>query len=382
MSIAVRDAVAVGDHQRRPVVGLGLAERRAASAAGRRPSRPARRRRCRSAIACSARSFVRRRLAGGGELRDRAERRRLGHLPAGVGVDLGVEHQHVDVAPAGEHVVQPAGADVVGPAVAADDPHAAPDQVVERRCAGRRPPAPSSCVEPPLAARRRRSRCARSSDSRSCGASGSRPPARAPDLRRAARDRRRRASSVWRSAASRKPEPELGVVLEQRVRPRRAAAVGVGRPRRGRQVAAVDRRAAGRVGDRQPVAEQLREQLEVRASRRSRRRRRRTRTAAPGTGCRGPCRSPRASGRSTGSVSKNAMFSRSAATQRLARVEVDRLATGLAAAPRPGRPRRTARSRCSPRRTPAACSGCPAGPGALSGADRKPSGAPSSAHGS
>ena len=59
-------------------------------------------------------------------------------------------------------------------------------------------------------------------------------------------------------------EPELGVVLEQGVRPRRAAPVGVGRPRRGRQVAAVDRRAAGGVGDHQPVAEQLREQLDVR----------------------------------------------------------------------------------------------------------------------
>ena len=59
-------------------------------------------------------------------------------------------------------------------------------------------------------------------------------------------------------------EPELGVVLEERVRPGRAAPVGVGRPRRGRQVAAVDRRAAGRVGDHQPVAEQLREELQVR----------------------------------------------------------------------------------------------------------------------
>ena len=48
----------------------------------------------------------------------------LGRLAAGVGVDLGVEHQHVDVASAGQHVVQAAEADVVGPAVAADDPDA------------------------------------------------------------------------------------------------------------------------------------------------------------------------------------------------------------------------------------------------------------------
>ena len=44
---AVRDAVAVGDDQRRPVVRLRLAERTAASAAGRRPSRPGRRTRSR-----------------------------------------------------------------------------------------------------------------------------------------------------------------------------------------------------------------------------------------------------------------------------------------------------------------------------------------------
>ena len=58
-------------------------------------------------------------------------------------------------------------------------------------------------------------------------------------------------------------EPELRVVLEQRVGPRRTPPVGVGGPRRGGQVAAVDRRAAGRVGDHQPVTEELREQLEV-----------------------------------------------------------------------------------------------------------------------
>src|SRR5690606_11076841 len=43
---------------------------------------------------------------------------------AGVGVDLGDEHQDVDVAAGGEHMIQAAVADVVGPAVAADDPDA------------------------------------------------------------------------------------------------------------------------------------------------------------------------------------------------------------------------------------------------------------------
>ena len=56
--------------------------------------------------------------------------RRLRHLAAGVGIDLGVEHQDVDVAARCEHVIEPAVADVVGPAVAADDPDALLDQVV------------------------------------------------------------------------------------------------------------------------------------------------------------------------------------------------------------------------------------------------------------
>ena len=70
------------------------------------------------------------RLAAGGELGHRPPRGRLGRLAAGVGVDLGVQHQQVDVLAGGQHVVDPARADVVGPAVAADDPHAAPDQLV------------------------------------------------------------------------------------------------------------------------------------------------------------------------------------------------------------------------------------------------------------
>jgi hypothetical protein len=43
-------------------------------------------------------------------------------LAAGVGVNLGIEHEDVDVASAGEHVIEAAVADVISPAVAADDP--------------------------------------------------------------------------------------------------------------------------------------------------------------------------------------------------------------------------------------------------------------------
>jgi len=59
-------------------------------------------------------------------------------------------------------------------------------------------------------------------------------------------------------------QAELRVVLEQRVRPRGAAAVRVLRPRRGRQVPAVDRGAPGGVRDQDAVPVHLGEQLQVR----------------------------------------------------------------------------------------------------------------------
>ena len=59
-------------------------------------------------------------------------------------------------------------------------------------------------------------------------------------------------------------EAEFGVVFEERVCPGRAAAVGVLRPRRRRQIAAEDRGTAGGVRDDGAVAEELRHQLQVR----------------------------------------------------------------------------------------------------------------------
>ena len=59
-------------------------------------------------------------------------------------------------------------------------------------------------------------------------------------------------------------QPELGVVLEQRVRPGRPTPFAVHRPGRNREVAAVNRGTASGVGDLQPVAEQLRENLQIR----------------------------------------------------------------------------------------------------------------------
>ena len=59
-------------------------------------------------------------------------------------------------------------------------------------------------------------------------------------------------------------QAELGIVFKQRVRPGRSAAFGILGPGRGRQIAAVDRRAAGGVGDHRAVAEELRNQLQIR----------------------------------------------------------------------------------------------------------------------
>ena len=68
-----------------------------------------------------------------GKLGHRSAWGRLRRLPAGVRVDLGVQHQDLHIAARGKNVVQSAETDVIGPAVAADDPDAPPDQGVGHR---------------------------------------------------------------------------------------------------------------------------------------------------------------------------------------------------------------------------------------------------------
>ena len=69
-------------------------------------------------------------LARSGKLRHLAQVGGLGRLSAGVGIHLGVKHKDVHVLAGGQHVVQSAVADVVGPAVAAEDPHGLLAQIV------------------------------------------------------------------------------------------------------------------------------------------------------------------------------------------------------------------------------------------------------------
>ncbi len=61
-------------------------------------------------------------LAGSGELGDRAGGGRLGGLPAGVGVYLGIEDHHIDVLTRRHDMVDPSEADVVGRSVSQENP--------------------------------------------------------------------------------------------------------------------------------------------------------------------------------------------------------------------------------------------------------------------
>ena len=117
----MRDAVAVGDDQGWPIVGLGLDERlECLLVAG--SHRHARHIDAAIGHRQHAQVFLGRTLAARGEFCHRAARRGLRCLPSRIGVDLGIQHQDVDIAPASQHMVEAAKADVIGPAIAADDP--------------------------------------------------------------------------------------------------------------------------------------------------------------------------------------------------------------------------------------------------------------------
>ena len=276
----VGDAVAVGDHERRPVERLGLAQRkqRLALVGTHRDPRH---------VHAAVRDRLERQvllghvLPGRRELRHRSERRRLRHLAARVRVDLGVEHQHVDVEAACQHVVEPAASDVVRPAVAPDDPDAAPDEVVDDapQVVGRRP---GDAVEPALqlvdpAALRAELGLGHLRQPR-----GSRPP----DRRRPGRRGGPRAA---RGPGAHARRPSGGSRARTRRCPRTASST---RPARGRRCSASTASSAGcrrrststRSRSRSSAGRRTAETAASgTASRRSRRTLPRTRTAAAGT---------------------------------------------------------------------------------------------------
>ena len=73
------------------------------------------------------------RLAAGSKFSDCAARRRLGILAAGIGINLSIEHQNIDVFASRQHMVKATETNVVSPAVTANDPHDAPVQIFSNR---------------------------------------------------------------------------------------------------------------------------------------------------------------------------------------------------------------------------------------------------------
>ena len=224
--VAVRDAVAVRDHERRAGVGLGLLDGLDGLEVLRAERDP---RDVDVAVAHrhQAEVLLAGLLAGDGELGGGAERRRLRLLASRVRVDLGVEHEHVDVVGQREHVVEAAEADVVGPAVAADDPDGLLDEVVaERRRACRAAGAVERRELAGAAAPRARAgpRSPASVDWSASRISRARPPAeRRAAARRAAAARARRGCRAPGACRGRTPRcPRRGSSTRPGPRPSRS----------------------------------------------------------------------------------------------------------------------------------------------------------------
>ena len=206
-------------------------------------------------------------LPGRRELRDRAALRGLRRLAAGVGVDLGVEHEDVHVAARRQHVVEPAEADVVGPPVAADEPHALAHEVARhhREARGVDARGRRRIAREQLPAAAPRARAARAiCGSVSCGLSRIARARSSPTNGREPFEQERGRSRACASTPRRIPSPNSALSSNSELFHDGPAPLGVGRPRRGRQVRAVDRRATGGVGDDHAVAEELAHELDVR----------------------------------------------------------------------------------------------------------------------
>ena len=129
MSYPCCDAVTVGDDQRWTIIGFGFEEGLEGLLVVEAHGDA-----CHVDVAIShgdqAKVLLGQAFAAHGKFGNCRARRGLAGLSAGVGIDFGVEHQHVDVAAGSQHVIETAVADIVGPAVAAHDPHGFLDQAV------------------------------------------------------------------------------------------------------------------------------------------------------------------------------------------------------------------------------------------------------------
>ena len=194
-------------------------------------------------------------------------------------IHFGIEHQQVHVAPAGEYMIEAAVADVIGPAVAADDPHAflhqhvgEGQQLLSLRGVHRLQFLLQKFDALPLIVNvrfiflRRREQLA-------CETS---------PIVDASRCTSSRANSVCLSMESLKSQAELGIVFKEGIRPSRSAAVEFLAQGVVWQVPAVDRRAAGRIGDYAAISKKLRNQLQIWRLTATRTRLLRIQTEAPG----------------------------------------------------------------------------------------------------
>ena len=206
------------------------------------------------------RSFLKVGLPPAAELGHGPQRGGLGGLAAGVGVDLGIQHQDVDVAPGGEDVVHAAVADVVGPAVTADDPDTALDQLLADPLQG----AGLGACDALELLLEGGDALALLVDPRLGGLIRAQQPVGqvGADL---VRQGAHQVAALIRLLVHRQAQAqaELGVVLEQGVVPGRASPLRVHRVGGGGQVAAVDGGAAGGIGDQHAVAEELGGELDV-----------------------------------------------------------------------------------------------------------------------
>ena len=266
---ALLDAVRVGDDERGTVVVLGLVEGldRGGRIGAHRDVRDV------DVLVLhlhEAQVLLGLHLAGRRELGDGAGGGGLGSLAAGVGIHFRVHHQDLDVLARGEHVVETAVADVVRPAVAAQDPDGLADQIVghrEERLLGGALAVATAEELFKLGHRRAHFLHALALDVILVDGL---------DALEDGLDFGRRFGvgqhlvhqlegvGLELVGGNAHAETELRIVLEERVRPRRTPTVLALRVRRGGQVAAVDRGAARGVGDEQPVAADLGEELHVR----------------------------------------------------------------------------------------------------------------------
>src|SRR5579884_1459883 len=262
---AMRDTVAVGDDERGAIIRLGIDE----GAQGLLivgSHRHARDVDVTIGHRQHAQVFLGQGLAARREFGDGPARRRFRGLPSCVRVHFGIQHQHVDVAPGGQDMIEAAVADIVGPAIAADNPDALAHQHVrdseQVARMGRLPLIGKlRALQSPLQDGDARALALDACFAGLIGVEQGIYQLLAYHLNQLLEQ----FAGVFFLLVQRQAhaETKFGVVFKERIRPRGAAPFGIDAPRRCGQVAAIDGGAAGGIGNDHAIAEQLRRQLDV-----------------------------------------------------------------------------------------------------------------------